>query len=86
MISKPAKFNPLFGKQDNEITKKNISDRLSKHPYAVGMSGLNNNLIKKFKNNIELAKYLNKSKVTVGKYLNSDLIQKNQDRFKVNKK
>lgn len=86
LISKPGDLNPMFGKQHNEKTKKKISDRISKHPYGVGIYDLNNNLIKKFKNNVELAKNLTISKVTVGKYLNSDLVYKNQYRFKVNKK
>ena len=81
LISKPGQFNPMFGKQHSEETKKKISDRISKHPNGVGIYDLNNNLIKNFKNNIELAKHLNISKVTVGKYLNSI---KNQYRFKVN--
>ena len=77
-------MNPMFGKQHSEETKKNISDRISKHPNGVGIYDLNNNLIKNFKNNIELAKHLNISKVTAGKYLNSNLVYKNQYRFKVN--
>ena len=84
LISKPGQLNPMFGKQHSEETKKKISDRISKHRNGVGIYDLNNNLIKNFKNNIELAKHLNISKVTVGKYLNSNLVYKNQYRFKVN--
>ena len=50
------------------------------------VTSLEDNLIAKFKNNIELSKYLNISRVTVGKYINSGLIYKNQYRFKVNSK
>ena len=74
----------LLSWQHNEETKKKISDRISKHPNGVGIYDLNNNLIKNLKNNIELAKHLNISKVTVGKYLNSNLVYRNQYRFKVN--
>jgi len=52
-------------KQHNEETKKKISDRLSKHPYGVGIYDLKDNLIKNFKNNVQLAEHLNISKVTV---------------------
>lgn len=38
---------------------------------------LEGNLISTFNNNVELAIYLNISKVTVGKYLNSNLIYNN---------
>ena len=58
-------------KKHSEEAKKNISDRLSKHRNGVGISHLKNNLIKNFKNNVKLAKYLDISKVTVDKYLNS---------------
>lgn len=74
----------MFGKQHSEEAKKKRSGRISKHPNGVGIYDLNNNLIKNFKNNLELAKHLNISKVTVGKYLNSNLVYKNQYRFKVN--
>lgn len=86
----------MLGKQHSEEAKKKISDKISKYPNGVGIYDLNNNLIKKFKNNIELVlmhnfvsnryKHLNISKVTVGKYLSLDLVYKNQYRFKVNNK
>jgi len=63
----------MFGKIHSESTKKKIRDKLSKHPYGVGIYDLNDNLISKYKNNTELAKHLNISKVTVSKYLNSAL-------------
>jgi group I intron endonuclease len=86
LISKPGAQNSMYGKLHSEETKNKISDKLSKHPYGVGIYDLNDNLIAKFKNNIELFKYLNISRVTVGKYINSGLIYKNQYRFKVNNK
>ena len=43
---------------------------------------LDNNLISKFNNNVESAKYLNISKVTVGKSLKSGLIYNKIYRFK----
>jgi len=48
----------------------------------VGLFDLEGNLISKFKNNVELAKHLNISKVTVGKYLTSNLIYNNSYYFK----
>jgi group I intron endonuclease len=86
LISKPGELNPMYGKLHSEETKGKISCRMSKHPYGVGIYDLNDNLIAKFKNNVELSKYLNISRVTVGKYLNSGIIYKNLYRFKVNNK
>ena len=86
LISKPGELNPMYGKLHSDEAKKKISDRISKHPHGVGIYDLDDNLIVKFKNNIELSKYLNISRVTVGKYLNSGLIYKDQYRFKVNNK
>lgn len=57
---------------------------MSKHPEGVGIYDLNDNLISKFKNNVELAKHLNISRVTVGKYLTSGLIYNKTYRFKIN--
>ena len=71
LISKPGKLNPMYGKIHSDFTKKIISDRLSKHINGVGIYDLNDNLISKFKDNVELAKHLKISKVTVGKHLNS---------------
>jgi len=60
-------------------TKKN------KYLNGVGIFDLNDSaplLIEKFDNNVELANYLGISKVTVGKYLNNNLIYKDMYRFK----
>lgn len=85
--SKPGKLNPMYGKQHNSITKKKkISDKMSKYKYGIGIYDLYDNLLAKFKNIVELAKHLNISKVTVGKYLKSGLIYKKVYRFKVNNK
>lgn len=85
-ISKPGVLNPVFGKEQSSLTRQIISDKMSKHPEGVGIYDLDNNLMAKFKNNVELAKHLNISRVTVGKYLNSGLIYKKIYRFKVNNK
>lgn len=83
LISKPGELNPMFNKKHSEKTKSIISKSMSKYPLGVGIYDLNDNLISKFNNNTELAKHLNISKVTVGKYLNKGLIYKNIYRFKV---
>jgi len=54
---------------------------MSKHSSGVGIFDLNDNLISKFKK--ELARHLDISRVTVGKYLNKCLIYNNIYRFKV---
>lgn len=84
LISKPGKLNPMYGKVHSDFSRKKISDRLSKHINGVGIYDLNDNLILKFRNNVELAKHLKISKVTVGKYLNSGFVYKKIYRFKVN--
>jgi len=56
---------------------------MSKHYSGVGIFDLNDNLISKFNNNAELARHLDISRVTVGKYLNNGLIYNNIYRFKV---
>jgi len=85
LISKPGKLNPMYGRKHSALTKLNISNKMSKYTEGVGIYDLNDNLISKFKNNVELAKHLNISRVTVGKYLNSGLIYNKTYRFKVNK-
>ena len=82
LISKLGVLNPMFGKKHSDKTKNLISKKLSKYPLGVGIYSLNNELISKFSNNTELAKHLGISKVTVGKYLNKDLVYNNQYRFK----
>ncbi len=82
LISKPGELNPMYGKKHSELTKAIMSEKRNKYPLGVGIYDLDGNLISKFNNNIELAKYLNISKVTVGKYLNGDLVFKNKYMFK----
>jgi group I intron endonuclease len=86
LTSKPGVLNSLFGKEHSSLTRQRISDKMSKHPEGVGIYDLDNNLMAKFKNNVELAKHLNISRVTAGKYLNSGLIYNKTYRFKVNNK
>jgi group I intron endonuclease len=82
LISKPGELNPMYGKQHSDETKKAISLKMSKYPNGVGIFDLNDNLIQKFNNNTEIAKYLGISKVTVSKYLNNSLIYKDMYKFK----
>jgi len=72
----------MFGKKHSETAKAAMSEKKHKYPLGVGLYDLDGNLILTFKNNVELAKYLKISKVTVGKYLNSGLIYNNIYRFK----
>ena len=83
LISKPGELNPMFGKKHSEETKAIISKKMSKHSSGVGIYNLNDNLISKFNSNTELAKHLNISRVTVGKYLNNSLIYNSIYRFKI---
>jgi group I intron endonuclease len=81
--SKSGELNPMFGRKHSESTKDKISSKMSKHYLGVGIYDLDNNLISKFKNNVELAKHLNISKVTVGKYLKSGTVYNKLYYFKV---
>lgn len=82
LISKPGELNPMYGKTHSEETKKAMAKKKNKYLSGVGIFDLNNNLIQKFDNNVELAKFLGISKVTVGKYLNNNLIYKDTYIFK----
>ena len=53
----------MFGKKHSETSKVIMSDKKNKYSLGVGIYDLDNNLISKFKNNVELAKHLNISKV-----------------------
>jgi len=84
LISKPGELNPMYGKKHSESSKAKMSTKKNKYPLGVGIYDLNDNLVKRFNNNVELAKSLNISKTTVGKYLNSGKIYNNIYRFKEN--
>lgn len=64
LISKPGKLNPMYGKSHSEESKKLMAIKKNKYLKGVGILDLNDNLIKKFSNNVELANYLGISKVT----------------------
>jgi group I intron endonuclease len=83
LISKPGELNPVSPKRHCEETKILISKKMSKYPSGIGLYDLDDNLILKFNNNVELAKHLNISRVTVGKYLNKGLIYLGKYRFKI---
>jgi len=72
----------MFGKSHSMETKNLISEKMSKYPLGVGIYDLDYNLIQTFRNNTELANYLNVSKVTVSKYLNNKLVYNKKYYFK----
>ena len=77
----------MFNKKHSSETKKLMATKKNKylfHTNGVGIYDLEDNLIKTFDNNVELANYLNISKVTVGKYLNNKLVYDNKYKFKPN--
>ena len=55
----------MYGKSHSEETKAIMSEKKNKYPLGVGIFDLEGNLISKCKNNVELAKYLGISKVTL---------------------
>ena len=82
LISKPNELNPMFGRTHSESSKRLISEKANKYPKGVGLYDLNNNLILTFKNNVELGKYVNITKSTVGKYMKEGKVYKNKYIFK----
>lgn len=85
LIRKLGKKNPMFGKTHTEATKNLISKNMKKYPFGVGIYDLNHNLIKNFNNNAAMARYLNISKTTVGKYIKTGKIFNGLYYFKINK-
>ena len=69
-ISKPGDLNPMFNKKHSNEAKTKISDALSKNP--IGLYDTNNNLLKTFKNQVELASEYNLYKGTIGRYIKSE--------------
>lgn len=72
--SKPGKLNPMYNIKHKKETKILLSEKKNKYPLGEGLYDLQGNLIYKFKNNVELAKHISISKVTVAKYLYSGLV------------
>lgn len=65
LISKPGELNPMFGKNHNSETKKKISLVMSKTP--LGLYDLENNLLKTFINQVELAAEFNVHKTSISR-------------------
>jgi hypothetical protein len=73
----------LAHKKHSNESKKLMGIKKNKYLNGVGIFDLEDNLIQKFANNVELANCLNISKVTVGKYLNNKLVvYQNMYKFK----
>ena len=62
-ISKPGSKNPMFNRKHTIDSIKKMSISMSKSP--LGLYDSNNNLISKYINQIELAKFLNLNKSTI---------------------
>lgn len=69
LLSKPGNKNPIWGRKHTKATQTLIRNNKYRYPFGVGISDLNCNLVKRFNQNVELANYLNVSKVTLGKYI-----------------
>lgn len=75
-ISKPGNLNPMFGKTHSIESKLKMS--LAKSKISLGLYDIDGNLINTFCNQVELAKYLNLSKSTIGRYFKSEKILLNK--------
>jgi group I intron endonuclease len=59
----------MFGRNHSASTKLILSALKSKNTVAI--FDKNNNMVKVFANNVEVAKFLNFNKITVGRYIKS---------------
>jgi len=66
-ISKPGSLNPMFNKKHKIETIKKMS--LAKSKVPLGLYDIRNKLLIEFINQVELSKYLNLHKSTIGRYL-----------------
>jgi group I intron endonuclease len=82
LISKSGVLNPMYNKKHKDSSKELMRIKRNKYVNGVGIYNLEDNLVHKFNNNVELAEYLNISKTTVGKYLNNKLLYKGMYIFK----
>ncbi len=85
LIRKFGEKNPMFGKKHTETTKVLISRNMKKYPFGVGLYDLNHDLIKKYNNNAAMARDLNISRTTMGKYIKTGKVFNNLYYFKINK-
>jgi len=81
LISKPGKWNPIFGHTQSENTKKLISIKQSIRP--LGLYDESYNIIEKYSNQVELAKKFGVHKTTISKYIKSGKLFK--DKFYIRK-
>jgi hypothetical protein len=72
----------MFGK--NSKKKDHMGSKKVKYPNGVGIYDLDNNLVKSFDYDSDLAIYLNVSKVNVSKYINKGLVFQGKYYLKVN--
>lgn len=84
LISKPGRLNSMYGKTHKIQTKELIRSKRKIYAEGVGIYDLNNNLVKSFDYAMDMANYLNISKVNLSKYLNQGLLYKNSYYFKIN--
>jgi hypothetical protein len=75
----------MFGKKHTETTKLLISRNMKKYSFGVDFCNLNHNLIKRYNNNVVMARDLNVSRITVGKYIKIGKVFNNLYYFKLNK-
>lgn len=68
LISKPGNLNPMYGKEQSNLTRSKISERLSK---PVALYDADHTYILTFKSNVQLSKFLECDKSTVGDYVKS---------------
>lgn len=80
-ISKPGNLNPMFGKNHDEVTREKISSALSKTP--LGLFDLENQLIKIYNNQVEIASDFGVHKATVSRRIHSGAVF--LDRFYIRK-
>ena len=68
-LEQPGELNPMFNKNHSTETKAKMSINRSKRP--LGLYDKENNLIKTYKNQVELATEFKVFKSTIGRYIKS---------------
>lgn len=76
LISKPGELNPMYGRTHNINSRKLMSLKKSTRP--LGLYDVNNNLIDKYQNQVELAKKFNVHKTTISRYVKTGKLFKEE--------
>jgi group I intron endonuclease len=81
LLSKPGELNPMYGRSHSPKTRKLLSSLKCKN--IVGVYDINGELVQLFNSNVEVAKFFNCNKTTVGRYVKSGKLWANKYHIKI---